>query len=329
MSVFQRKDFKKRFSVTGADHALSDDLTAQLRELLASDRYSPPMLPGAALEVMELARTAEPDFGKIAAALEHDPLLAARVLRTANTTLFAGGGRIDSIRHALVRLGVATVRNLVLQEAMNLRVFRSRIYRQEAESVRIHCFASALAARAVAEYTALSPEYLYMIGLLHDVGLVLGLGALETLAGHRELTPFPSALYWPSLVAIHEETNALLCRRWNMPAELNLILSQHHHVMLGGHPHPALAVLALAEVFADLRGFGVTRRGGRTLAETGRRPDERPQHTVEEALEALDLTATQFDAARLSTDQVFREAFGQRAVDPETSGAGPQKRLVT
>ncbi len=319
--MYNRKEFKGDFSITSSDNPLADKLADDMRECMNSHRCTPPMLPGAALEVMQLARTPEPDFKAIASSLEKDPLLAARVLRTANTALFASGGRIDSIRHALVRLGVGTVRNLVLQEAMNLRVFRSRIYRQEAEGVRVHCFATALAARSVAEYTPLSPEYMYMVGLLHDVGLVLGLGALEVLAGPKEITPFPSAVYWPALIATHEEANGLMCTRWNMPPELTLLLSQHHHVMLGGQPHPGLAVLALAEVFADLRGFGVTRRGSRPMKQTGRRPDERPQQVIEEALTALDLSELQFDAARQRVDAVFLEAFGQRPGDPGTASS--------
>ena len=60
----------------------------------------------------------------IARILEADPALAARVLRLANSALYAGRTEIKDLTHAIVRLGSSTVVSLVVGAA-GQEVFRS------------------------------------------------------------------------------------------------------------------------------------------------------------------------------------------------------------
>mgnify|MGYP002780251526 FL=1 len=75
-------------------------------------RLPPP--PALSLDLMR--RTEDPDVSarEVAALVEGDPALAAKVLRLCNSAMYSGGRRIDDIHTAVVWLGNLTLRRLVL-----------------------------------------------------------------------------------------------------------------------------------------------------------------------------------------------------------------------
>src|ERR1035437_7713405 len=61
-----------------------------LRGVFGSPGYKPPMLPSVALEIHDLSCRPDIDTEKLVVVLEHDPMLAAHVLRVANSPMFRG-----------------------------------------------------------------------------------------------------------------------------------------------------------------------------------------------------------------------------------------------
>src|SRR6187551_3560053 len=80
-------------------------LVDQMLQTFAADDYQPPLLPGAALQLLNLARDPDVAMSKVIALLESEPLIVARVIRTAQSPVYSAGARIRTIEDAVLRLG--------------------------------------------------------------------------------------------------------------------------------------------------------------------------------------------------------------------------------
>src|SRR5882757_7601963 len=156
------------------------DIAAALRSRFTSPSYKPPLLPAIALEVHQLAQQSDVNLARMAAVIEKDPLLAARVLRLAHSAASAPTGAIPSVRDAIVRIGIRNLADVAWEVALDTRVFRSKSYSGLMALVSRHSIACAHLSRLVARFTSIASEYAFLCGLLHDVGMAAALVILET-----------------------------------------------------------------------------------------------------------------------------------------------------
>lgn len=114
------------------------ELMMRMMETFSAPDYQAPMLPEVALEITEMANAPDTTFHQVAAALARDPMLTAKVMATANSAVYARGTPIHSLDEAVARLGIAGLRNIVMEVALTMRVFRVAAYTECMESVRRH-----------------------------------------------------------------------------------------------------------------------------------------------------------------------------------------------
>jgi len=73
-----------------------------------------PSPPGVATHIIELAQDPEIEMGKVAKALSMDSALSSKVLRIANSPLYAQRRKSENLRQALVVLGLNATLTLAL-----------------------------------------------------------------------------------------------------------------------------------------------------------------------------------------------------------------------
>src|SRR5271170_7546494 len=73
-----------------------------------------PSLPAIAIQVLELAQKADVDIAEIARIISKDPALSGKILRTVNSSFYGRSQHVSTISHALVILGLQSVKTLVL-----------------------------------------------------------------------------------------------------------------------------------------------------------------------------------------------------------------------
>lgn len=228
-------------------------LVARLNEVFASPGYAPPLLPTVAAEVMAAARAPELDPSKVCALLERDALLAAMALKVAQSPLYGGGAR--TLREAVVRLGARGVYDVVLEAALHARIFRAPGYDAVMARLRTHSVAVAHAARALCRYTSLDADHAFLCGLLHDVGIAVGIIAV---ADKPALFGKPSRdALAVGLGEVHEAASGVVAAAWQLGAEVRLVVSRHHHPIMDGFPHPMIELLSLAERVAAEAGHAL------------------------------------------------------------------------
>src|SRR5947207_3903701 len=73
-----------------------------------------PSLPSIAIQVLELAQKIEVDIPEIARIISKDAAMSSKILRTVNSSFYGRSQAIRTISHALVILGLQSVKTLVL-----------------------------------------------------------------------------------------------------------------------------------------------------------------------------------------------------------------------
>ncbi|MEM9067681.1 MAG: HDOD domain-containing protein [Myxococcota bacterium] len=245
-------------TIAGADaEALETVVTIRkrLQQVLADPGYKPPMLPQVALEVHELSKQPTVDLDAVIDLISQDAVLATQVLRRAQSSVYATRVPPRSLEDAVRRLGLANIRDVVWEVALGMRVFRCKPYRKAMEELRAHSVATARCAKAIASYTSVGEDYAFLAGLLHDVGLA----AMLMILG-EDRKPLPLKSIANDLFDIHEQATETVGQLWELPADLTLVLSHHHHPNIGGYDHPLIAILCVAEEIAKQlsRGLGWT-----------------------------------------------------------------------
>src|SRR5262245_22204371 len=87
-----------------------------------------PSLPSIAVQVLDLAQRPEADIAEIARIISKDPAMSGKILRTVNSSFYGRSQHVSTISHALVILGLQSVKTLVLGFSLvsNLSKTKSR-----------------------------------------------------------------------------------------------------------------------------------------------------------------------------------------------------------
>lgn len=221
-------------------------------------------LPGAPRLYLAICRALEDpdvDIGDIATQVMQDPALAARVLQIANSAMFGAGRQIASVPLAVTRLGLKTLRHLVL--AAELYAVDG-IPATRAEQVRQRSLlASWLAPRLMAPH--IDPDIAATAALLAGIGEMLP----ELDAGGVAALPHAPPL--------QDEAAAYLLGLWQLPSVLQQAVAWQRVPRLAGGRFGIVGAVHVATALAFERpvdeawlarcGMAAHLRGWRDLAE--------------------------------------------------------------
>lgn len=198
---------------------MSPELTAALS--LCRNLPSPPTI---AVRLIELAQDPETDITGAADVIALDMGLSARMMRIANSPLYASRRRIENLGQALTMLGLNATLQLALGFSLS-RALHNDEHRSRLDAVWRRSILSALAAR----YLGLScgvrrVEELMLAGLLQDIGILALLQIrsdsypelLDGAADNQELLARERTIFECS----HAEIGAQLCEQWGLPRYL-------------------------------------------------------------------------------------------------------------
>jgi len=249
------------------------DLVPRRSGVIAKVCKLPPFAP-AALPLLSISTDSVSAVEDFESAFGLDPALAANLLVTANSPLFAFRSHIGSIRRAISLLGLDAVRSLAL--TIGMRTYISRSGTQDViHSVWSHSIATAVIAETVGKHShAPDVTMLYTAGLLHDIGRL----ALLSTEGRRyaeilsrEHYDMEESLLLETLTfgCTHDDVGAFLCRSWGFPEALCDCVRFHHQDVVA-HAGPPFDLVRLACRLGDVLDMGEVRcasRGGREVAD--------------------------------------------------------------
>jgi HD-like signal output (HDOD) protein len=146
--------------------------TPSLKEIFAI-ALKLPAAPQIVAELGVLLQDVNANLDEVAVLLRRDAPLAASILRLGNSAYYGGGG-LGSIDEAVNRVGFGEVYRLVGCAATTQLADRAlAFYGVEAEALREHMVATALACEALADESGFNPREAYTAGLLRPIGMMV------------------------------------------------------------------------------------------------------------------------------------------------------------
>ena len=205
--------------------------------------------------------------------IEQQPLLAARILRVANSAYYGYTRAVTTLQRAMAVLGTQAVRGIAVTCSVD-RVMSQRleVVLPDAAQYLRHSIATAIAAQALALDARLScHQEAYVGGMLHNIGVAIqacidgtGVRKIATIRAFDTTTPIRELEAVQSRVA-HEVCGGVALSAWRLPSRI-VSAAAHHH---GPADAPAddMPFVALVSVAASLAtacncGFNLEEAGG-------------------------------------------------------------------
>jgi HD-like signal output (HDOD) protein len=211
-----------------------------------------------------MARGDDVSIAELGVVIEEDAVVTGSLMSIANSALYSRANSVASVRHAIARLGVHKTRNVLLGLTAS-RCFNSMKVPEPWSSIRFnaHSLASAILSDLIVQRVPSGdPEWAFMVGLLHDIGLPLiavslpkefraitmdADNDLHVIEREREILGFT-----------HYDLGAEVLARWNCPVMVQEAVrfcectdySDEHPLILG-------AAVKSATLLADANGISI------------------------------------------------------------------------
>lgn len=239
--------------------------TDRLEELISST-VTIPTIPSALAEIQRIVSDPDGSAAEAATAISKDPAIASKVLRLANSSIYALRVPVSDIQHAVCILGLKILKNLVVHATV-LDSFQGRGGEAlSAPWLFDHSLKAARAARRLCGLIDCDPslevEEAYTAGLLHDIGKILLMEAESnkyvravTLSRLKQIPLHESEF---SIFGFtHADVGSMLAARWNMSPVLCDAIGRHHDKDLDPKGDGAAFLLQFANSVAHNVASGV------------------------------------------------------------------------
>ncbi|MDB6060689.1 MAG: hypothetical protein JWM78_792 [Verrucomicrobiaceae bacterium] len=203
-----------------SDHA--DDETLEMLHAFKADmdarKFRLTSLPEVAMRIRTMLDNNDVSVRQIADVVNRDPVIAAKIMRAANSPIYFGASKCDTVQNAIIRLGLLTTKQLVigftLRDLFNsdvplLRKLMTEIWQQSSDVAAI----SFVLARHTKLY---DPEEAMLAGLVSNIGVLSVLSYAQS---------YPKLLENEVLLRqwcdrLKGEVGAMVLEHWQFPDEI-------------------------------------------------------------------------------------------------------------
>ncbi len=234
------------------------------REEIIEKAAAIPQMPMPVQKVLAYIGNPEADLRQLARIIEYDPGLTVNVLRMANSAFFGGGGKVTTVKEALMRLGLHRIYQLVIASGVApFTRYEIKGYGLRPGELLEHSVAVATASETLAqELDIVAPPHTFTAGLLVNIGKTVMGSFLEVDAGpilslaHERHISFEQAEEMV-LGINHAELGAILLDRWSIP--LSIVNVVRYRLRPDSSPEPDLALdlVHVGDVIAKMTGIGM------------------------------------------------------------------------
>lgn len=193
-----------------------------------------PSLPAVAREVVNLAKQPSAGTSDLAAVLEADPSLSAKILAAANSTFYTSS-KFNSLQQAINRLGMDSALALALSFSL-AKVSKKHVKGLNLDKFWKRAVISGLLVRLISRLFKLNfeVERVYLAAILQDIGM-LALNEIHPesyvnlysmAVNHRQLARFEKKEFGASHVIV----GYWLGKAWGLPNRFNKLILKSHRL---------------------------------------------------------------------------------------------------
>jgi diguanylate cyclase (GGDEF)-like protein len=219
-----------------------------------------PSPPKVAARIIELAEDPTANICSVAETVSLDPALAAKILRMANSALYARQRKAENLRQAIILFGLDGTLTLALSFSLVSTLRASRPNGMDYKFFWQRSLAMAICSRLLGIQLRLgAKEELFLAGLLQDIGMLALDKAIPELyqeIGNKQVNhQFVRSIELEALNSDHAAVGAWLLQRWNLSDRL-LYAVVGSHVPIYSDPDseyaPFVKCAAVSSVMADI-----------------------------------------------------------------------------
>jgi putative nucleotidyltransferase with HDIG domain len=240
---------------------MSQDKFAAIKEI--------PIMPQVATKILQMQEdNLEISFKELENIVLLDPALTAKILKVANSALYARQREITNLQQAISLLGFKTIKSLVLLVCASNMYGKSgkkspvKFDVSESKSSAVVMWKHLVLTAFVSRYLAARldteeiKENVFIAGLLHDIGRVVYImnepdkyeDFLKTLSNEPDVDVI--ALEEKIFGVHHGEVGKLVFQKWNFPDEFIDTISQHHSMHVDSPHRKMVEIVGLANLYA-------------------------------------------------------------------------------
>jgi HD-like signal output (HDOD) protein len=225
---------------------LAEAVRDSVMTAIAEDRLQLPTMPEVALTVRAAAEQDDISASELAKVISADPGLAVRIVRVANSALYRGSHKVETVANAVSRLGLKQTCSLATGFAMQ-QIFQAtsevvdrKMRTVWAQSTQVASISAVLASN----FTRLRADQALLAGLTHNIGTLPVLLFAEE---HGRMIG-DSITLDAVIEEIHGEIGALILRSWQFGEELAAVPSAYTRYDHGPHPISYVDVVMVAHL---------------------------------------------------------------------------------
>ena len=217
-------------------------------------------LPAVAMRIIQVANDASTGAADLLEAVQYDAAMAARIMRTVNSSYYSMQNKVADLKLAITLLGFKEIRNLAMT-AYVAQLFKKGkghgTYTRE--GLWNHMIGVGIVARLIAEVShKTAPREAYLAGLLHDIGFILVDQYLnkpfhqmiDSLSEERNLIEVEEEV----LGFDHAALGSYVGKQWRLPEHLVATIRFHHDPMSYAGDHWAMVyTVALADFLCNAK----------------------------------------------------------------------------
>jgi putative nucleotidyltransferase with HDIG domain len=237
-------------------------LTATIRERVQHIETMP-AIPAVFLPLMKLLGNSAQDvkLDEVVRLVSYDNTIAAQCLRVAGSPLFGLAKPPESIKGAVLTLGLRRVETILLTCCLG-QAFPAKKWVLDPAVFWRHSLGCAMVCRKFSEKLAAADgEKAYMAGLLHDIGFMVnclvfpGEFATAMERAYQEEIPLDEAEQ-ATMGFTHCETGRALAEKWKLADDVIEVIANHHAIEQSEKAQPLVALVHLSDLLCRMRGLG-------------------------------------------------------------------------
>jgi len=205
---------------------------SHLHNVLSRQPIDLPVFNPVALELLQLLADQDINYFDVIRTIKEDAALSAQVLRISNSPSYMGLIKCETIENSAIRLGTQQIANIAIAAShASLHTSDTPIVNEIMQDLWLHSHACALGCRTIALKTNHQrfADHAYMAGLLHDIGKLYLLKAMERISKFKV---YGIRLEREALHGVfsdmHVEFGDRIMEYWNIPGIYRNIVANHH-----------------------------------------------------------------------------------------------------
>lgn len=222
-----------------------------------------PSIPAVFLPLLELLNLPPENvkLDEVVKLVSYDNTIAAQCLRVASSPLFGLSKTPESIKGAVISLGLRRVETILLTCCLG-SAFPAKNWALDPTIFWRHSLGCAMVCRKFSEKLAAPDgDKAYMAGLLHDIGFPVNCMvfpkefAIATANATQGQIPLDEAER-ATMGFSHCETGRALAEKWHLADDLIQVIAFHHTPELSESAKPLVAMVHISDLLCRMRNMG-------------------------------------------------------------------------